>query len=142
LGQTLPVAFVNIQQLSDTVYIQNLGAGSYNLGYYVKDKFENYSDTVYTNITTLAEEELDKPKFSNTELPTDSWQNPRFGSSFVNLYDDTALPFKGGDGMSFWSALVDSLPIWITIDLGQTAKISKFKLYGNPRDGQYNNAYP
>jgi hypothetical protein len=117
--------------------IHGLLAKKYKLGYYIRDKYQNYSDTTFTTFTPHLEVELNRHLFSNAALPTDSWE-PRHGN-FSNIWAQEAPASKGSNWVS---ETVDKMPIWITIDLGQKAKVTRVTLYGIPHWAQFTNSFP
>jgi hypothetical protein len=103
-------------------------------GIYVRDKFDNYSDTLFQELSPLEEVKLDKTKFRPYILPGDI--RAEYGWVLTNLWDENL-------GSGFHSPEPVDLPGQITFDLGVTAKLSRFKLWhrddglyyawGNPR---------
>lgn len=118
--------------------IRGLNAKKYKLGYYVRDQYQNRSDTTFGHYIPLFEGQLDKSKFSNAKFPTDTWQNPRFGS-FRNIYDNASNRDRAAP--NYFSPVKETMPIWITIDLGQATKISRIIYYGVQNSALYNGAY-
>ncbi|WP_212006050.1 DUF5000 domain-containing lipoprotein [Chitinophaga sp. HK235] len=106
-------------------------------GVFIRDKWGNTSDTLFQELTPLYEKMLDKSKFREIKLPGDGpvytteWNiayrflwDGKYSSSFSNPYD--------GNGNN-WQNLStngpsDGTPIHITIDLGETAHISRFRI--------------
>jgi hypothetical protein len=96
-------------------------------GFYVRDRWDNYSDTLYADLTPLFEMELDKKNFLWIRLPSD-----------VNEFWYSDLPPRAWDGtwgdgsLRFNSASGSGMPQWITIDLGVKADLSRILLYHSP----------
>ncbi|CAL1519505.1 DUF5000 domain-containing lipoprotein [Chitinophaga sp. MM2321] len=151
-GLDLEIGFCGkdtIQQqfgLLDTYY-SNLKEGNYTFrglratqdryGVFIRDKWGNTSDTLYEELTPLFEKMLDKSKFRDVTFPGDGsiyaseWNvNKRFAwdgkwsSTFSNPYD--------GNGNGWLNVTTnapdDGKPVHITIDLGVTTHISRFRL--------------
>ncbi|AUP77916.1 DUF5000 domain-containing lipoprotein [Flavivirga eckloniae] len=101
-------------------------------GVYVKDRWDNTSDTLYKKITPLFEEKIDKSKFKPLKLPGDTHQH-HIDSNYrmEAMWDDV-----WGVGFSFHTKPITGMPQWFTIDLGTKAKLSRFKLHhqGSPFD--------
>jgi hypothetical protein len=137
LGEVLEVQNEYISQQEGTFSVRGLEPNTYNLGYYVRDKYLNRSDTVFSEFTPLFEQELDKSNWSNAMLPTDMWQEPS-REFFERIWDNEA-----GECVcdNWYSRQFDfDAPYWVTIDLGQQVKVSRINLYGH-EDGLYSDAY-
>ncbi len=89
---------------------------------YVTDQWGNNSDTVYQSISPLYEIKLDKSKFFNNALPSDT--KIGFGWVVPNLWDN-----NNGTG---WHTAQENmpLPITCTFGIGVSAKLSRFTLFG------------
>jgi hypothetical protein len=96
-------------------------------GFYVRDRWDNYSDTLYAEFAPLFEMELDRTQFVWIQLPTD-----------VNQFWYSDLPPRAWDGtwgvgcLRFNSASGSGMPQWFTMDLGVTAELSRIKHYHHP----------
>lgn len=89
----------------------------------IRDRWDNYSDTIKSVQTPLFEEELDKSLFKRYELPGDnltSYPHPNY--YFENLWD-------GIVGDQGWHTGDPQKPIYCTIDLGVTAQLSRHTLW-------------
>lgn len=106
-------------------------------GVFVRDQFDNYSDTLYTTVNPLLEKELDKTKFREYALPTDIPTG--FGWVMSNMWNNTVA----GNGYHTLQG-AGIMPLHFTFDLGATYKLSRFKIFqrigtsytfqwGNPR---------
>lgn len=106
------------------------------LGAYIKDRWNNYSDTIFKTIHPLPEKKLDKSKFRQLQLPDD--QPSAWGWEMAYLWDGE-LEEPGFHTLQG----ATPQPHRFTFDLGVTAKLSRFKLlqrtgswlyaHGNPR---------
>ena len=105
-------------------------------GVFVRDRWNNCSDTLFADLTPVFEHQLDKTKFVALKLPGDTY-DAHIGN-IVNLWDDnTANIFhtKPGSG----------LPQWFTFDMGVTTNLSRFKLFhrdAGTTDGAYTGGDP
>ncbi|SEM53285.1 protein of unknown function [bacterium A37T11] len=93
-------------------------------GLYVRDQWQNYSDTVWHRLKPLFEQQMDKKKFVGLKLPTDA---STFGSTtLANLWNDVVS--GGSSSTKTWYRSVNGagIPHWITFDMGVTAKLSRF----------------
>lgn len=104
-------------------------------GVVIRDRWDNYSDTMLVTLTPLFEEELDKDLFQKIELEGDADMDAWEGR-YEYAYDDNPNTFNHTWAGSGWPQ------IW-TLDLGVTAKISRlnvlqrqnfFYAHGNPRN--------
>lgn len=88
---------------------------------FLRDRWNNKSDTLIKPLTPLYEELIPKSKFSVLRLPTDTY-TPAEGYVLENVYDERY----------FWNGLFASsnaskIPQWFTLDLGQQVILSRFK---------------
>ncbi|GAB6009067.1 hypothetical protein FACS1894179_01140 [Bacteroidia bacterium] len=93
----------------------------------IRDRWDNYSDFLETDILPLEEKQLDKSKFRMvTALPGDSPSHSTLVIS--NIWDNkwhVSNSCYHGNG----AASTPEMNRTITFDMGQTAKISRFKMY-------------
>ena len=103
----------------------------YKVGATVRDRFLNYTDTLYTDIVPLYEQLLDKSKFSERTMPGDAAiQDPQNLLNVGKIWDGDAsytAPYR------LVTQASDS-PQWITFDMGQTARLSRLKLWNYGAD--------
>lgn len=98
---------------------------SRKFGVFVRDRWNNYSDTVFTTLKPIYEEEIDKSKFKGVSLPTDTYL-PHLDDGYPDLWDnvwDVANP------VFHTKPIAGNMPQWFTFDLGDTIHLSRFKLY-------------
>jgi hypothetical protein len=104
-------------------------------GVYLRDHWDNFSDTLIGVLHPIFEEELDKSGFEEHWLPTD--QKCDFGWQMYYAWN-------GKLGEPGFHTPMGTFPQTITIDLGVTAKLSRYKIwqrkgstyaynFGNPR---------
>ncbi len=96
---------------------------SYNWQYYVQDRWENQSEIKYDTITPLYETEFDNGLFSAIDLSGDAgyvsgWSKEKMWNEVWATNEGYSSP--GGTGV--W-------PQSVTVDLGVTGKISRFRLF-------------
>ncbi|MEN7547623.1 DUF5000 domain-containing lipoprotein [Rapidithrix thailandica] len=93
----------------------------------IRDRWDNYSDTLTKEIIPMYEEEMDKSKFQPVYLANDNeWD--AWEGEFEYIYDDDLETFNHTAGGTGW-------PQQLTIDLGVTVKLSRYKLW--QRQGGY-----
>lgn len=105
----------------------------------IRDRWNNYSDTLHATLTPLFELELNKGNFEELFLPGDTPQKPPWNSSSAStipkLWDGK---LNGGDYRI--TGLNGDMPdnYYFTFDLGVIAKLSRFKLHQFLQsDGKY-----
>ncbi|WP_106830197.1 DUF5000 domain-containing lipoprotein [Parabacteroides pacaensis] len=104
-------------------------------GAFVRDRWNNKSDTLFAELTPIFEQQLDKTKFKEINLPGNTHE-AHIGK-FQNLWDGTTSEIfhtKPGSG----------LPQWFNFDLGTTTVLSRFKLFhrNGTTDGPYTGGDP
>ena len=97
---------------------------------YVRDRYENMSDTIFFTGTPLREDELDKELFNYIQLPgdvtwnyADGWAEPTYAWNGIIANDDcahTEFPVE--------------FPHRLTIDLGVNVKLSRFRMWPRTAD--------
>ena len=116
-----------------TVIARGFESKPRKFGVFVRDGFDNYSDTLWLETTPLFETRLDKSKFREYNMPNDVGTG--WGWIMPNLWDDNL-------GSGYHSQENVPMPLKFTFDLGKVVKLSRFKIYqregyfyahGNPR---------
>ena len=97
-------------------------------GVYITDKWGNLSDTVSASVSPLYEVAMNKSMFKEYHLNSDD------GSSF-----DWYLPYLwdgnlGRPGYHSTYPTTIPLPKWVTFDMGQTARLSRYTMWGRGLD--------
>ncbi|SDC62945.1 DUF5000 domain-containing lipoprotein [Niabella drilacis] len=105
-------------------------------GAYIRDRWNNYSDTIFKTIHPLYETKLDKTKFRQYRLPSD--QPAAWGWEMHYMWDN----YLGEPGFHTEQG-AQPQPHRFTFDMGVVAKLSRFKIlqrtgswlyaHGNPR---------
>lgn len=95
---------------------------------YVRDRWNNCSDTIFSDIIPIYEKKLDKTKFKALSLPSDAPVG--WGLDMTGMWDDLVAR----DGSMFHTQEI-GFPMWFTFDLGVNAKLSRFTLW--QRSGDY-----
>lgn len=94
-------------------------------GVFVRDRWDNYSDTVFAEVTPFYETKLDKSKFSSLRLPGDTWQQHSGFKPETAVWDG----LETVDASAFHTAPGSGMPQWFTINLGQPSILSRFKFF-------------
>jgi hypothetical protein len=97
---------------------------AYRMGAYVIDKWGNISDTVWKTITPMFETQLNRSLMQNGALPGDGTANPGWGANF-----NTMLTGTGVSASCYGVTGTAGNRPRITVALGVTAKLSRFKFY-------------
>ena len=94
-------------------------------GVYIKDRWNNVSDTLIKKLVPIFEEQINSDTFKELKLPGDA-ENTR---SLTGLWDGIVI---GEASLSkfFRAADNNGLPARFNIDLGKTVKLSRFRTWG------------
>lgn len=111
--------------------VRGYDAEQREFGLFIRDRWNNHSDTLYKEVTPLFEELLDKTQFQEIEFPNSP--EPYSGSYVLsNIWDDDI-------GTMYHSTQQQSqgagFPLWFTFDLGARTKLSRFRVW--PRQGDW-----
>ncbi|WP_184550078.1 DUF5000 domain-containing lipoprotein [Mucilaginibacter sp. FT3.2] len=98
---------------------------------FIRDRWNNKSDTLIKTLTPKFEIEIPKNTFSKLVLPTDQTELADPSYNIENIWNGLA------DRRLYASSNASSLPQWITIDLGEKVLLSRFKMWME----QYNHCY-
>lgn len=111
------------QQVSGTLYARGLPPVETKFRVYTKDKWDNFSEYLETTLTPLYEEEMDYLKFKPYRLPNDARDFPPNFVYFLWNNDVSSNPSGAGG----WYRIDNGsgIPNHLTIDMGQTAKLSR-----------------
>ncbi len=93
-------------------------------GLYVRDRWLNYSDTVWKKVTPLFEQQLDKKLFKTLKLPTDA--TTVAAGALHNLWNNKITGGQGSSDTWFRTVNGSGMPHQVTFDLGVTARLSRF----------------
>ncbi|SEN86237.1 protein of unknown function [bacterium A37T11] len=97
-------------------------------GVFVRDRFNNLSDTIYNKITPLFEQQLDKNKFKELNLDGDfNTPNNSSRSRLSNLWD--GITGNGNADDLFATIMGHGFPQFFSFDLGIKANLSRFKYF-------------
>ncbi len=126
LGKWVPYPpFIYSSQSSISYTSRGLDTFAKQFGVTVRDRFLNYTDTLFTTINPLFEEALSKSLFSEVRLPGDA--KIQKVTPGIPLLWDGDVSWAGSNRML--TDMADLNPQWITIDLGQLAKLSRIKIW-------------
>jgi hypothetical protein len=94
-------------------------------GVYVRDRWDNRSDTTWGELTPYFEKELDRNKFKRYILPGDNDTDFAGVLTFDKLWDGQ----NGENTETYWHTSIGRDPMLFTIDLGTEAKMSRYTLW-------------
>ncbi|MCF3108207.1 DUF4959 domain-containing protein [Niabella sp. CC-SYL272] len=114
--------------------IRGFGAGERKYGAYVRDRWGNVSDTVWSKVRSMNEIVLDRSVMKALVLPGD--QTACCGS-------DLNVPLRNGYSAGDWAFYgvvnnnnqTDSLPERITVDMGKPVVLSRIRYYMRKNGG-------
>lgn len=113
---------------------------TYVFGLVLRDRYENYTDTLFNEIKPLFEEEIPSDNFVFRTLPGDA---PRHTSTTNGqaLWDDAIVGWPN-TVMLTQSAYTPFVPHLITIDMGTEAQLSRLHVWDYPEwEGSNQNVY-
>ncbi|MBJ6369605.1 DUF4959 domain-containing protein [Snuella sedimenti] len=128
LGNFVPFKTVYEDYTDYSENVRGLDSITQTLGFFVKDKYKNVSDTIFGTFKPLYEQELDKALWTALRLDTDIPQHAnarRVEKGFDGILHQN---YARGYVSTFRSEL-HYLPHHQTIDFGVKAKISRFIIY-------------
>ena len=103
--------------------VRGLEAKPIDFAFYILDKWQNISDTLFQTLTPLVEFKLDRTLWRNMMLADDFYQ-PQYSTwPLENLFNDNVDDFWHTDP----NAQVPRVPSWFTVDLGQPYKFSRLR---------------
>jgi hypothetical protein len=109
-----------------------------SFAFYVRDQFQNESDTLFATLSPLYETLIPKSGFSEYPLPTDLAVNA-YGRQMRNLWDGI---YNGwGSAICTYETITDTTNgVWFTFDMGVTAQLSRFTWWHYPDPRYFENA--
>jgi len=112
--------------------VRGLDTLKQNFAIAIRDRWLNYTDTLYTTLKPLYETTIPKSGYKAVALPTDVGQ----------AYTSTSLAFMwDGDSMTWPRVSLTNTailtPQWVTFDMGKPAVLSRIVIWGYP---EYQNA--
>ena len=145
LGDLYPADMYYTKRKEGSFSVRGFSPELRKFGFYALDRWDNYSDTLFVELEPWFEEQLDKFKFKPVYLPTDTYEAHASASfTLERLWDDV-----WGTSAAFHTKPNTGIPQWFTFDMGQTARLSRFKFHhryasfsGTASDGQYSAGDP
>lgn len=103
--------------------IRGLQNKKMDFAFFIRDRWQNYSDTLHATLTPIFESKVDMSKFSETNLPTDDFEAVANGWGLKQMFDGQIT------NNSFGSRQNLVFPIQFTIFLKETFQLSRLKLW-------------
>lgn len=105
---------------------------------YVRDQFQNQSDTIFAELSPLYETLIPKSRFNEYLLPGDLPVNA-YSRQMRNLWDGV---YNGwGSAICSYETITDTTNgVWFTFDMGTTAQLSRFTWWHYPDPRYFENA--
>ena len=123
----------------DTYYTESPKGGFSTRGFdsvntkfavYVRDRWGNRSDTLSKVLKPLFEQQLDKGKFAEVDLPTDDYLGHTWsGLSLRSMYFMWNGVWNSANDVFHTKTSDQRMPQWFTFDLGGKYILSRFKFY-------------
>ncbi len=109
---------------------RGLDATPQDFGFYLVDKWQNRSDTLFENMTPLYEVEIDKSLMKHHQLDNDYYVLRFPTRPLSNLWNGPST----AAGSNFWLQEYTGMtfPWWCTIDLGKKYQIGRMKMFPVP----------
>ncbi len=124
VGDLYPADVYYTKRKEGNFSVRGFAAEERTFGVFVRDRWDNFSDTVYSTLTPYYEEEITKSLFSAVHLPTDTYTQHCCGNGMTDVWDDV-----WGPGDVFHTKPNTGMPQWFTFDMGQSVLLSRLKLY-------------
>lgn len=126
-GQPQGTAAHYTKQADVEFAVRGFESKNIKFGFFVRDKWENHSDTLYHELTPLYEIELDRSKFSEVRLPTDTYT----GHNIINtpmhgMWNDVT---SNRDNVFLTLPNLSPIPQWFTFDMNSSAKLSRMRIW-------------
>ena len=106
--------------------VRGMDTAKVTVGVFVRDRYDNYTDTLYSIQKPLFEKQLDQTKFKGLPQSPNYTLQPSFGNKDMKvLWDNKILP----DDNVYYIVTGGPANPYFTMDLGVTAKLSRFKFW-------------
>lgn len=112
--------------------VRGLKPNEMNFAFYVRDRWLNSSDTLFTSLTPLEENLLDRHLFQGLRLPGDA--EFMYGTTMEMLWDGNMTP---GKWPSLYTVESAGAPQSLTFSLGKEAQLSRVVIFPRRENGFY-----
>jgi hypothetical protein len=125
-----------------TFSVRGFDEGEREFRLYVKDQWDNVSDTTSFKVTPVGEKEVDKSLFKEIKLRGDA-ETTAWGGQMRFIWDGRVTADADGNWGLHTGNVATGSPIYITFDMGVVATLSRFKLWAIVDDKHiYNDMSP
>jgi hypothetical protein len=134
-GEFVPYETIYSKQKDGSFTSRGFASKPTEFAVYLRDRWDNRTDSAFSNLTPIFEKKLEKSKFRAVVLPTDiavGW-----GLPIPNMWDEK-ISAEG----NMWHSVDGLMPMQVTFDLGVTAKLSRFTLWQRQGQWIYNHGNP
>lgn len=141
LGDLIPADTYYTKRKNGSFAVRGFNTDERLFGVFIRDRWNNLTDTLYADINPIYEEQVDKSKFREVKLPSDTYEG-HISSNMTKLWDGK---IGTGGGEIFHTKPGTGLPQHFTFDMGTTTLLSRFKLNhrnGTASDGMYTGGDP
>jgi hypothetical protein len=128
-GTWSPAGIFYTGALEGSYYSRGFESVETNFAVFIRDRWNNKSDTLIKSLTPLYEELIPKNNFRAVILPNDA---PGQGPYPLDRVWDGNLGYSG-----FAGNRSQPMPQWVTIDLGSKVILSRFKLFSFGNEHTY-----
>ena len=118
--------------------VRGLNSEPTEFGVFVRDIYDNYTDTLFATLTPWSEQQLDKKLFKPMTLAS-YFTLSQYGSTNMAVLWDGVTTNTNTTTTMYYVNTTTAEKIFITFDLGVSAKLSRFKFWG--RTGYYFNLH-
>ncbi|RQO65347.1 hypothetical protein DBR43_31405 [Pedobacter sp. KBW06] len=129
----LPVQTFYTKTVAGTFAVRGLTSAPKKFSVYLRDRWNNKSESLVKTIAPLFEQKVPKP-FKALKLPTDEYEPVESQYPMDRMWDDKV------DNGVFASRHNTSTPQWFTFDLGRAVVISRMKMHQRHPDYTYTGA--
>lgn len=118
--------------------LRGMDTAKQHFALYIRDQFQNQSDTLFADLSPFYETLIPKSGFSEYPLPGDLAVNA-YGRQMRNLWDGI---YNGwGSAICTFETITDTTTgVWFTFDMGITAQLSRFTWWHYPDPRYFENA--
>lgn len=109
-------------------------------GVYLRDRWNNVSDTIYKTLTPIEEIRIPSDLFRNAALPTDYFLSAEGSPSY--RFEHLWLGEDATTGPFYASSHSAPMPNWFTIDLGRKVKLSRIQKWPRADTELYSSSAP
>jgi len=138
-GEWLPLQTFYTKAPGGSFYRRGLENKELNFALYIRDRWNNKSDTLVQTIIPVLEEDIPKDNFKNMKLPGDSWEYIQGPQYAIEGMWDGITSNRGGN--VYAGKNTEPIPQHFTISLGHKVSISRFKVHHRLND-EYMNSSP